>query len=213
MGDQLSLRLDKGVPDTTTGTTKVVVSYPECPCWWHCPSGRPEYPQKLLVARESWRDLPWLQWPGEKRFVENQIVYFPAAHIKVDDVAWVWRVMRFVCCFVVLRYNVYVLLSFDRWHTFLFCMWLLREISQGPVCKRLLSISVTFSSHPDRAVGQCASRGLESADWRETHENSNTSENITINSSLNARGFGHQIYLQTVDCLGFSVGLHNIVDR
>ena len=38
------------------------------------------------------------------------------------------------------------------------------------------------------------------------HENSNTSENITLNSSLNARRFDHQIYLQTVDRLGFSVG-------
>ena len=38
-------------------------------------------------------------------------------------------------------------------------------------CKRALSISVTFGSHPDRAVGQCASRGLESADSRETREN------------------------------------------
>ena len=38
------------------------------------------------------------------------------------------------------------------------------------------------------------------------HENSNRSENITLNSSLNARRFGHQIYLQSVDRLGFSVG-------
>ena len=45
------------------------------------------------------------------------------------------------------------------------------------------------------------------------HENSNTSENITLNISLIAQRFGHQIYLQTVDRLGFSEGGHNIVDR
>ena len=45
------------------------------------------------------------------------------------------------------------------------------------------------------------------------HENSNTSENIALNSSLNARRFGHKIYLQTVDRLGFSKGGNNIVDR
>ena len=38
------------------------------------------------------------------------------------------------------------------------------------------------------------------------HENSNTSENITLNSSLNTRRFSHQIYSQTVHSLGFSVG-------
>ena len=43
------------------------------------------------------------------------------------------------------------------------------------------------------------------------HENSNTSENITLSSSLNAQRFGHQIYLQTVDRLGFSEGGHNMI--
>ena len=89
--------VDKGVPDTTTGGTKVVVSDQKCPCWWHRPSGGSEYPQRLLAVRESWRDLPWPQWPCEKRFGENLIVNFPAAHIKVGNGAWVWRVMRFFC--------------------------------------------------------------------------------------------------------------------
>ena len=61
--------VDKGVLDTITGTTKVVVSYQKCPCWWHCPSSGPEYPKRhwLLGKVEE-------TFPDRNGLVRNALV-------------------------------------------------------------------------------------------------------------------------------------------